>query len=271
MKHTDNYLMEMSPNSDLFSIMHERRSMRQFLDKPVPDDMLEKILTAGFRAPFAAQLCSIVYTRDSKKIETLRQLGAYPTTKVLMFFLVDLRRLEKIMKQRGHTYDFDDSYALWLGLEDASLVAENVILAAEAMELGSVLLGAVPYFVELLAEMFKLPKRVFPVVGLCLGYPDPDEHTEIRPRFPLQYSAYQDEYLDHSTADIEACMKVMDEGYLTQNYYVERNAKIPLQKGKDDIDYENYSWCEHISRKFCQGGWAKYPFLEMLRLQDFDI
>ena len=84
MKHTDNYLMEMSPNPDLFSIMHERRSMRKFLDKPIPSNIIEKILTAGFRAPFAAQLCSIVYTMDSKKIETLRQLGAYPTTKVLM-------------------------------------------------------------------------------------------------------------------------------------------------------------------------------------------
>lgn len=243
--------------------------MRQFLDKSITDEVLEKILKAGFQAPFAAQLCSIIYTRDAEKIAELQQLGAYPTTQVLMLFLIDLHRLEKIMAKRGQTYDADDAFTLWLGVQDASLVAENVILAAEALGLGSVFLGAIPHFAEPLAEMFNIPERVFPMVGLCLGYPDPAEHTEVRPRFPLKFSAYKDVYHDHSEEDIQACMKVMNEGYLAQNYYIERNAKIPLQKGKDNIDYDTYSWCEHISRKFCQGGWAKYPLLATLRKQGF--
>lgn len=249
--------------------MLNRRSMRQFLDKPITDEVLEKILKAGFQAPFAAQLCSIIYTRDKDKISQLQRMGVYPTTKVLMLFLIDLRRLEKIMAQRGHSYDADDTFTLWLGIQDASLVAENIIIAAEALELGSVLLGATPHFAEYLAEMFNIPDRVFPMVGLCLGYPDPAEHTEVRPRFPLEFSTYNDAYHDHSEEDIQACMKIMNEGYLAQNYYIERNAKIPLMKGKDTIDYDTYSWCEHISRKFCQGGWAKYPLLATLQKQGF--
>jgi nitroreductase len=256
-------------NQRIFDIMLNRRSMRQFLDKPISDEILEKILKAGFQAPFAAQLCSIIYTRDSDKITELQRLGAYPTTQVLMLFLIDLRRLEKIMANRGHSYDADDAFTLWLGVQDASLVAENVILAAEALGLGSVLLGAVPHFAEPLAELFNIPDRVFPMVGLCLGYPDPAEHTEVRPRFPLEFSAYKDAYHDHSDGDIISCMKVMNEGYLAQNYYIERNAKIPIRKGKDDIDYDTYSWCEHISRKFCQGGWAKFPLLATLEKQGF--
>ena len=173
------------------------------------------------------------------------------------------------MAQRGHSYDADDAFTLWLGVQDASLVAENIILAAEALGLGSVLLGATPHFAEHLAEIFKIPDRVFPMVGLCLGYPDPAEHTEVRPRFPLEFSAYKDAYHDHSEEDIQGCMKIMNEGYLAQNYYIERNAKIPLRKGKDTIDYDTYSWCEHISRKFCQGGWAKFPLLATLQKQGF--
>lgn len=253
----------------IFNIMLNRRSMRQFLDKPISDEVLEKILKAGFQAPFAAQLCSIIYTRDSDKITELQGLGAYPTTQVLMLFLIDLRRLEKIMAKRGHGYDADDAFTLWLGLQDASLVAENVIVAAEALGLGSVFLGAIPHFAEPLAKLFNIPDRVFPMVGLCLGYPDPAEHTEVRPRYPLEFSAYKDVYYDHSDEDIISCMKVMDEGYLAQNYYIERNAKIPLRKGKDDIDYDTYSWCEHISRKFCQGGWSKFPLLGTLQKQGF--
>ncbi|MHA2428861.1 MAG: nitroreductase family protein [Candidatus Hermodarchaeia archaeon] len=258
-------------NQRIFDIMLNRRSMRQFLDKPITDEVLERILKVGFQAPFAAQLCSIIYTRDTEKIKQLQRMGAYPTTQVLMFFLIDLRRLEKIMAQRGHSYDADDAFTLWLGVQDASLVAENIILAAEALGLGSVLLGATPHFADKLAEMFNIPDRVFPMVGLCLGYPDPAEHTEVRPRFPLEFSAYKDAYYNHSEEDIQTCMKVMNEGYLAQNYYIERNAKIPLRKGKDDIDYDTYSWCEHISRKFCQGGWAKYPLLATLRKQGFNF
>ena len=261
--------MSTDQNHPAIEIMLNRRSMRQFLDKPISDEVLERILKAGFQAPFAAQLCSIIYTRDTEKIKELQRLGAYPTTQVLMLFLIDLRRLEKIMAKRGHSYDADDAFTLWLGVQDASLVAENVILAAESLGLGSVLLGAVPHFAEHLAKMFKIPKRVFPMVGLCLGYPDPDEHTEVRPRFPLKFSAYEDAYHNHSDEDLQICMKAMDEGYLAQDYYIDRKAMIPLPNGKDNIGYDTYSWCEHISRKFCRGGWTKFPFLKTLKKQGF--
>lgn len=256
---------------NLFTIIHNRRSIRLFLDRPVPDEVLEQILKAGFRAPFAAQLCSIVYTRDQKIMQEFRNLGVYPTTQVLIFFLIDLSRHEKIMKQRGHTYDFDDTFALWLGLQDVSLVIENLILAAEALGLGSVLLGAAPHFADHIVDIFNIPARVFPVVGLCLGYPDPSEHTETRPRYPLSFSAFKNRYPEFSKEEIQAAMKVMDEGYLAQNYYRERNAKIPLKKGKDTIDYDNYSWCEHISRKFINGGWSPISLLEILRNHGFNF
>lgn len=254
---------------NIFTIIQNRRSIREFLDKPISDETLDQILTAGFRAPFAAQLCSLVYTRNRKKINALRPMGVYPTTKVLMFFLVDLYRHEKMMKQRGHTYDFDDTFALWLGLQDVSLVVENLILAAEALGLGSVLLGAAPQVVDQIVEHFNIPKRAYPVVGLCLGYPDPAEHTEIRPRYPLSFSAFEDNYKDTKGEELAVAMKVMDEGYLAQDYYAERKIKIPLAKGPDLVDFDTYSWCEHISRKFIHGGWSKTPLLERLRNHGF--
>ena len=260
-----------SDKNNLNDIIHNRRSLRLFLDKPISNQVLEEIFEAGFRAPFAAQLCSVIYTRDRKKINELRNLGVYPTTQVLMFFLIDLFRHERIMSQRGHTYDFDDMLALWLGLQDVSLVVENFILTAEARGLGSVLLGATPNFADNLAEMFSIPKRAFPVVGLCLGYPDPLESTEIRPRYPLSFSAFEDKYHDATNAELLKAMEVMDEGYLAQNYYSQRKIKIPLRTGKDTISFETYSWCEHISRKFISGGWSRTPLLEILRKHGFNL
>ena len=250
--------------NDVFEIIHNRRSIRKFLDKSISDEVLTKILEAGFRAPFAAQLCSIVYTRDKQKM-LYAKIGVYPTTQVFLVFLVDFQRLEKMMHLRGHEYISDDGFSLWLGLQDVSLVVENVTLAAEAMGLGSVLLGLAPLRADTISELFTIPDRVFPVVGMCLGYPDPEENTEIRPRFPLKFSTFEDAYLDHTESDMRECMKEMDEGYLAQGYYIKEKIKVPLREGKDEISFDKYSWSEHISRKFSQRRGADNPLLPVLR------
>lgn len=252
----------------IFEIINNRRSMRWFLDKPVADEVLETILKAGMRAPFASQLCSVVYTRDKAKMKKVR-MGSYPTAPLLLVFLVDVRRLEKIMAKRNHIYDFDDLMTLWIGLQDVALAIENMIIAAESLGMGSVLLGNAPLRADIIAETFNIPRRVFPVVGMNLGYPDPAENTEVRPRFPLQFTAFEDEYLDHSDADIGSCMKVMDEGMLAQGYYIKEKTKISLKEGEDDIGFDTYSWCEHISRKMCQGRWSPDPLFTILERHGF--
>lgn len=257
-------------SSNMFKIINNRRSIRKFTEKPITNDVLENILRAGIRAPFAAQLYSIIYTRDQEKMKKLK-IGAYSSTKLLMIFLVDFRKIEKIVKQRNYKKDYDDGMLLWLGIQDASLVVENVILAAEAYGLGSVLLGSAPLQADLMAEVFNIPSRVFPVVGLCLGYPDKSIETEVRPRYPLKFSAFEDSYQDLSESEILECMKNMDEGYITQGYYIKLQAKIPLKKGKDSIDYDRYSWSEHQSRKYSQGSWKKESLLSILKRHRFNL
>ncbi|NHJ40910.1 MAG: hypothetical protein FK731_12845 [Asgard group archaeon] len=256
---------------NLFDVINNRRSIRKFLDKEIDDKIIEKILKAGFRAPFAYQSCSVIFTRDKEKMRKLKQLGVYPTTKLLMIFCIDFNRMEKIVKQRDYTYDFDDSYLLWLGIQDAALVSENVTLAADAVGLGSVLLGGAPIMADQIADIFKLPNKVFPVVGLCLGYPDPDHLMDIRPRFPLKYSAFEDHYKDLTNEEITECMNAMDVGYITQGYYIKLGAKIPLRKKEDKIKMDKYSWSEHISRKISQGMWSDKTLLDILRNYGFDL
>ncbi|MFX1507910.1 MAG: nitroreductase family protein [Promethearchaeota archaeon] len=258
------------PSTDLFDVINNRRSIRKFVDNPITDEVLNQILEAGIKAPFAAQLYSIVYTRDKEKMKKLR-IGAYSTTQLLMIFLVDFRKIEKIIVQKKYQYDYDDGMLLWLGIQDASLVAENIILTADAVGLGSVLLGGAPLQTDVIKEVFNLPSRVFPVVGLCLGYPDYGVETDVRPRYPLKYTAFEDTYHDLSDSEIQECMKSMDEGYITQGYYIKLQAKIPLKKGKDSIDYDKYSWSEHQSRKYSQGSWKKESVLSILKRHGFNL
>ena len=257
-------------SKDLFEVINTRRSIRKFTDEPITTETLNQILEAGIKAPFAAQLYTIVYTRDKEKMKKLH-IGAYSTTQLLMIFLIDFRKIEKIIAQRNYQYDYDDGMLLWLAIQDASLVVENIILAADALELGSVLLGGAPLQADIIKETFNIPSRVFPVVGLCLGYPDYSVETDIRPRYPLKYTAFADNYEDLSETEIQECMKNMDEGYITQGYYIKLQAKIPLKKGKDSIDYDKYSWSEHQSRKYSQGSWKKESLFSILKRHGFNI
>jgi nitroreductase len=256
-------------DTNIFNIINNRRSLRKFLDKEVPDEVLEDILNAGIRAPFAAQLCSVIYTSNREK---MRLKSVYPTTSVLMLFLLDFNKIEKIVQKRKYEYEYDDGMLLWLGLQDVTCVAENIILAAEAYGLGSVLLGTIPLQADRIKEMFNLPNRVFPVVGLCIGYPDPSFETNIRPRYPLKFTAFKDTYHDPSEEEVEEMMKSMDEGYITQGYYIKQNAKIPFKDSRaDDIDYDRYSWSEHISRKITQGMWGDEKLIKILKRHGINI
>ena len=239
----------MTESNLVLDTINNRRSIRQYLDKQVSDEILKQILTAGFRAPFAAQLCSVVYTRSREKIKEAG-LTVYPTAPLHLVFFIDFARLEKIMEHRGHEYGYDDMMAIWLGMQDVSLMIENLTIAAESLGLGSVLYGIAPIRADSIAETFNVPKRVFPVVGMSVGYPDPAEATEIRPRYPLEMAAFEDEYRHHSDEDIEICMKKMDEGYLAQEYYIKSRTKVDLVDKEDTIGFDKYSWSEHISRKF---------------------
>ncbi|MFW9870721.1 MAG: nitroreductase family protein [Candidatus Thorarchaeota archaeon] len=260
----------MTNSNIVLDTINKRRSIREYLDKPVSDQVLSQILEAGFRAPFAAQLCSVIYTRSREKMKEAG-IGVYPTAPVHMIFFIDFARLEKIMKHRGHEYGYDDMMALWLGLQDVVLMIENLIIAAESLDLGSVLYGLAPLRADSIAATFNVPKRVFPVVGLSIGYPDPAEETELRPRFPLEMAAFEDEYRNHTDEDIKACMKVMDEGFITQGYYIKSRTKVDLVDKEDTIGFDKYSWSEHISRKFRSAFRRGDPLLEILRRHGFDL
>jgi len=254
----------------VLDIINNRRSIREYLNRPVPDEILTQILEAGFRAPFAAQLCSVIYTRSREKMNDAG-IYVYPTAPVHMIFFIDLVRLEKIMTKRGHEYGYDDMMAIWFGMQDVVLVIENLIITAESLGLGSVLYGLAPIRADAIAETFNMPKRVFPVVGMSVGYPDPEEKTEIRPRFPVEMAAFEDEYRHHSDEDIDICMKKMDEGYIAQGYYIKSKTKVPLEDKEDTIGFDKYSWSEHISRKFRSAFRIGDPLLDILRRHGFEL
>ena len=236
------------------------RSVRKYtLQKPT-DEVLQTIVRAGQQAPFASQLYSVLLTRKKA-----------PYGAPLWFTIcVDLYKLERFMKIRGWEVVSNDLSMLFFGIQDASLMAENMVIAGESLGLGSCFLGNTPYQAARIRKKYDLPLRVFPLVELIMGYPA--EEFPPRPRFPLEYTLFEDRYPEMNDEMVQRAMKVMDDGYLAQGYYVKQKAKIRLENArKETFTYENYSWTEHISRKW--GQWLTDPqeLLEQLEQCGFRI
>lgn len=174
------------------------------------------------------------------------------------------------MAERNWKLVANDLTLLFFGIQDAALMAENMVVAGRSFGLGSCFLGGAMFRADKIAEEYRLPQRVFPLVQLAMGYPAEDPPP--RPRYPMNFTLFEDKYPELDKETIRNAMRTMDEGYLAQDYYRKAKAKILLVGDrKDTFTYNDYSWTEHICRKW--GQWYSEPkeLLEQLEKRGFHI
>lgn len=242
--------------------MLQRKSIRRYTDQMPSDEVIETVARAGQQAPFAHQLCSLLLSRHREE---------NPFHAPLLFTVcVDAHRMERVMARRDWELVTNDLSLLLFGIQDAALMAENMVIAAESLGLGSCFLGDAPYHAEAIIERYRLPSRVFPLVGLAMGYPA--ENPPPRPRYPLEFTLFEGEYPELTGEMVTRAMAVMDEGYLAQDYYRRAGYQIPLEGGRQEtFTFDNYSWTEHISRKLGQWQVALDDILEPLARCGFHV
>jgi nitroreductase len=234
-----------------------RASVRRFSEREVSDELIEKIVRAGQQAPFTGQMYSVIATKNPQVREKMAELfGPLPRMgNVFMLICVDFARLERFIAAKGRTNSFDDLWMMIFGIQDAAYLGQNIVTAAESYDIGSVFLGMAPWLAPEFKDIFKLPERVWPLVGLVLGYKD--EQPPARPRIPLETVLHWERYREISDEELEEALKVMDAGLIREGYYLKHNAKINLRGNPlDTVDYDQYGWGEHVSRKYSQLGAA---------------
>ena len=234
-------------SNPVIETMLNRKSIRKYKPQIPSNEIIETVVRAGQQAPFASQLCSLLLSRKQ---------GENPFKAPLFFIVcVDSHKWELIMAERDWEMNCDDSLLLLLGMQDAALMAENMVIAAESLGMGSCFLGGIPFESKKIIKKYNLPPRVFPMVGLTMGYPA--ENPPPRPRYPLDFILFEDEYPQFDLELIRKSMDIMDEGYRDQDYYTKLKAMIPLQGNRPEtFTYETYGWTEHICRKW---GQALFP------------
>ncbi|MBQ6813802.1 MAG: nitroreductase family protein [Methanobrevibacter sp.] len=153
----------------------KRKSIRKFLDKPIENEKIERLLKAGMQAPSAinSQPWEFIVVTDKESIELIENMSQYSkpakTSTCCIITLFD----EK------YTDRFEDY--CWVE-QDMGACTENILLQAVEEGLGAVWLGTYPNEerVNYLKEHFNIPNGVYPYSVIVLGYPTEDYHGQSR-------------------------------------------------------------------------------------------
>ena len=209
-------------------LLKSHRSVRRFTDKPLPDGLLEELVACGQQASTSSNLqaYSIIHVADPDQKAKITKLcdDQLQITQSAAFLAVcaDLHR-DRLASDLHNGERFDDEYieATLIAAIDAALVMQNIAIAAESHGLGICMIGAIRNHPIEVGKLLELPDHVFALSGFCIGYPDPEHPTAIKPRLPQQAILHRDRYLndDAMLVHAESYNQAMTEFYNSQGMH----------------------------------------------------
>lgn len=197
---------------ELKDVIHNHKSIREYEDREISQELLDEILEAGIRASSSGNMhtYSIVVTKDKalreKLYEAHMEQSMVVDAPVLVTFCADFNRMRKWLVLNDAPVHFDNFMSLMIGAIDATLASQNCALAAENRGLGICYMGSTLANCDQIGELLNLPENVVPIVGFSLGYPAEDPAP--RDRLPLEGIVHYEQYQDYSDADI---LKIYEE------------------------------------------------------------
>jgi nitroreductase len=223
-----------------------RRTHRRFKTDPVPDALVDLLLYAALSASSKSdfQQASIIKVKDAEKRAAIaRHFPAMPwigTAPVFLVFCADPRRLDRVSSLRDHPQPNNDLEAFLNAAVDAALAMQTCILAAEAVGLGCCPISVIRNQLPSVAATLKLPAGVFPVAGLCLGYPSEQGHISMRlpPAVTIHTDGYDDGRLSQ---EIDA----YDRRRSSRHATAREQQRNPAKFGHADF----YGWSEDKARQ----------------------
>lgn len=150
-----------------------RRSIRKYKDRAVPDSMIRDLLEAGMAAPSAV-------ARDPWHFIVLQKRQTIDSLADILTHGQMLRQATAAFVVCGDINQAHDGLESYM-LQDLSAAVENILLAANALGLGTCWLGVHPRpeRMEGIRTLFQLPEHIIPMCGIAIGWPKdvPEKRT----------------------------------------------------------------------------------------------
>lgn len=181
----------------LTELMKKHVSVRSFTGEVIPEEDLTEILKAGQAASSWKnfQSYSIIKVRSQETKQAIYDLQQQPwilSCDTFLLMVGDLKRAELATKLHTEHFHADGAENLLISSVDTALVGQNILLAAESMGYGGVMIGLVRQSSKELSDLLHLPDYTYPIFGIALGVPK--RHNPVKPRLPLEAVVFEERY-----------------------------------------------------------------------------
>ena len=226
--------------NEVIDLLQRHRSIRKFKPDPIDAEQIGSIIQAAQMASTSSnvQAYSIIRVSDPlKRKQLVEYTGQQRHVEQCPLFLVWCADLYRI-REACHKHQVDMVSGTMenfiVATVDTALAAQNAAIAAESLGLGVVYIGGIRNQSRAVTDMLKLPPLVYPLFGMCIGYPD--HAPSPRPRLAMDVIYHEEEYDTNHMSE-----GVNDYDQTLQAYYIQRTG------GKRDT-----TWSKEMANKYRQ-------------------
>ena len=187
--------------NDTIALLLNHRSVRGYKPDPVPAGTLETLVAAAQSAATSSnmQWTSVVAITDPAKKKVLAEIAGnqkhIEQCPLYLCWITDMSRNSAI----GQAERTELKVMPWLetflvASVEVALAAQNAVVAAESIGLGTVYIGAMRNDPERVAKLLGLPPQCFVLFGLCVGYATEQAAGEVKPRMPQPMMLHHERY-----------------------------------------------------------------------------
>lgn len=187
------------PRNPIIDSLLSHRSIRRFTDEAVNEEDLLSAVQAGQQASTSSNIqayCTIRVRDPQRRARLVELTGGQKKVALSPVFLVmcgDTRRHRLLAERAGMKYS-TNLEGFMLALIDATLFAQNMVVALESMGYGVCYIGGLRNSLEKVQEVLQMPQGVWPFFGLCIGRPEGE--TAQRPRLDSGAVLFEEQYPD---------------------------------------------------------------------------
>ncbi|MCJ7651816.1 MAG: nitroreductase family protein, partial [Candidatus Lokiarchaeota archaeon] len=180
----------MDKKNETINLINERRTIRAYSSRKLTEEEINTIIHSAIRAPSAGNMMfySIIQVKDQemkeKLVKTCDNQPHIAKAPLVLLFLADVQRwwdyfiisnIDDRCEKENIEFQTPQESDLLLACCDALIAAQNAVIGAEALGIGSCYIGDVMENYEVHREIFSLPRWVFPITLICFGYPKGDK------------------------------------------------------------------------------------------------
>jgi len=236
---------------NLYDLMMKRRSVRNFEDKKIPENIIEELLDAANNAPSGGNiqpLSVIVVQETGARDELAKMVGNQPWVRnapLSLIFCIDFCRIKRWAAMFETDFKGEKAFLPFLiAYADLMCAAQNVVILAQGTGLGSVYIGTILDVIDKARKYFTIPEYVLPMMVLSIGYPK--SVPKNIPKLKWDVMAHKEKYKQLSDDEIKTAF---EEKYGNFEDNVEKYFQRAFVEAVEADKQKNQNWVDSFKEE----------------------